>query len=187
MGDVVLDMSLSLDGFIAGPNDEIEPLHDWLWKEDAPLGRAMLDEGMASNGAVIMGRRTFDMVDNPDGWKTPEGTPFAIDVFVLRTAGGDTVTKGETVFHFVNNGIEEALAQAHEAAGDKGVSIMGANAAQQFLQAGLLDVVVLHWVPVLLGDGIRLFDGLGPEHIDLELEDVSQDPTVTHHRYRVRR
>ncbi len=186
MGDVVLDMSLSLDGFIAGPNDEIEPLHDWLWSEDAPAGREMLDEGLAANGAVVMGRRTFDMVDGPGGWTTPDGTPFALDVFVLRTAGGETVTKGQTTFHFANNGIEDAVARARDAAGDKYVSVMGANAAQQVLQAGLLDVVVLHWVPVLLGEGIRLFDGLGSEHIGLDLVEVRQDPTVTHHRYRVR-
>ncbi|MEO5679698.1 MAG: dihydrofolate reductase family protein [Acidimicrobiales bacterium] len=184
MGRVIVDKSMSLDGFIAGPHDEIEPLHEWLADNGAVAGRVLLEELLARVGAVVMGRRTFSMIDGPEGWLGPDGTPFALPVVVLTHQRGEPVTKGQTAFSFATSGIEDAVTQAREAAGDKDISVMGADAGRQALQAGLVDEVVIHLVPVLLGNGIRMFEHLD-RHVHLEATAVLQDPHVTHHRYRV--
>jgi dihydrofolate reductase len=107
-------------------------------------------------------------------------------VFVLTHHARETLTKGETTFTFVTDGIESALEQARAAAGDRDVAVAGgANVFQQYLEAGLLDEFQIHVAPVLLGRGIRLFDNLGPDHVELECTRVIQSPVVTHLRYRV--
>ena len=133
-------------------------------------------------GAAVMGRRMFNLGQEPWG----DDPPFHMPVFVLTHSARDPlVKKGGTTYFFVTNGIKSALAQARKAAGHKNVIVMGgANAIQQFLSAGLLDEMHLHLVPVLLGEGIRLFENTGAEHIELEKISVMEAPSVTHLRFR---
>jgi dihydrofolate reductase len=196
MGKIHVDITMSLDGFIAGPNDEIDPLHDWLyglasWREPHGLAGGttdrdadVLEEAMANNGAVILGRRMYDLAD---GWG--DDPPFHVPVFVLtRTAREEISKEGGTTFTFVTDGIHSALAQARAAAGDRDIWVAGgANTIQQHLGAGLIDEMQIHIAPVLFGAGIRLFDHLGPEHIPLEGTRVIESPGVTHLRYRIGR
>jgi dihydrofolate reductase len=122
-----------------------------------------------------------------DGW-WGDNPPFGVPVFVLTHHPRDTVTKqgGGNSFTFVTDGIESALAQAREAAGDQEVKITGgAEVIQQYLNAGLLDEMQIHLVPILLGDGVRLFDNLAGEQPKLELTSVIPSATVTHLKYRV--
>jgi len=201
MGQVVFEISMSLDGFIAGPNDRPglglgeggERLHQWAyklasWRERHGLAGGqtnrdaeLLDEAFRNTGASIVGRRMFD---NAEEWG--ENPPFDMPVFVLTHQAREPSVKGGTTFTFVTNGIESALAQARAAAGAKNVAIGGgANVAQQYLRAGLLDEIEIHLVPILLGDGIRLFDHLGDAQIELERTRVIESPSVTHLRFRV--
>ena len=130
-----------------------------------------------------MGWRMFD--EGEVGW--PDPPPFRAPVFVLiHHAREPWVRQGGTTFTFVTDGIESALEQARAAAGDKDVRIAGgADTVQQFIEAGLLDGLQLYLAPVLLGDGVRLFDRVGPKHIELENTRVIDSPRVTHLRYRV--
>ena len=193
MGTVTLDMSMSLDGFIAGPKDDAKPerelealdrLHDWMFP---PKGNfeEIERERFKNVGAVVMGRRMFNLGEEPWG----DDPPFHMPVFVLTHKARDPlVKKGETTYFFVTHGIESALAQAKKVAGHKNVIVMGgANAIQQLLKAGLLDEMHLHLVHVLLGEGIRLFEHTGAEHIELEKISVQEDPSVSHLRFRVLR
>jgi dihydrofolate reductase len=208
-----LDITMSLDGFVAGPNQTLEHplgeggerLHEWAfaavsWREQHGLsgGEANVDsdvvqESLDATGAVVMGRRMYSggegpWVDDPnaDGW-WGDDPPFHVPVFVLTHHARETlVMKGGTSFIFVTDGIESALAQAREVAGDKDVlAAGGATIAQQYLAVGLLDELQIHVVPLLLGDGVRLFDHVDPT-VDLELTRVIESPSVTHLRYRVR-
>lgn len=196
MAKIVLYMSMSLDGFITGPNDAMEHglgvngerLHAWLsdggvdpgsYRPSAGPSATVFDELMAT-GAVIAGRRTFDHALRWDG-DHHDGVP----VFVLTHAAPDGEPPGQV--RFVTDGIESCVAQAKAAAGDRNVLLHGANAAQECLRAGLLDEMEIHLVPVLLGEGRRLFDGLGPDHTELELIRALEAPGVTHLRYRVQR
>lgn len=183
---------MSLDGFIAGPNDEIEPLHDWIFRDAVarPLVRGgttfgddeVLDEAFKATGAVVMGLRTFNIGEAPWG----DNPPFQVPCFVLTHHAREKVAKeGGTTFTFVNDGIESAIEEAKAAAGDKNVGVMGANTAQQCIRVGLLDELQIHLVPVLLGQGIRLFDHEGTELIGLERTRVIEAPGVTHLRFRV--
>jgi dihydrofolate reductase len=196
-------MNVSLDGFIAGPGARPgNPLgntgarvHDWMkegtsWRERAGFagGTAnrdseVVDEWFRSYGAVVMGRNMFDTGEVPWG----DNPPFRAPVFVVTNRPRETLRReGGTTFTFVTDGIESALEHAREAAGDKNVDIAGgANILQQFIKAGLLDELQLHFAPVLLGDGIRLFDQLGPDDLELEPTRVIDSPRVTHVRYRV--
>lgn len=184
MNKVIVDVSVSIDGYIAGPNDTIGTLHDWMFVGDRP-GKDMLAAALARVGAVVMGRRTFDMVDSPEGWKTPDGTPLTAPVFVLVREARPSVGRGATPFHFVADGIGSAVAQAKAASGGRDVSLMGACIIQQALNAGLLDELVLHVVPVLFGGGIRLFDNIEPGAAGFEQLDVEALGGVTHVHYRV--
>jgi dihydrofolate reductase len=115
--------------------------------------------------------------------------PFRAPVFVLTSRAREPwVRRGGTTFDFVTDGIESALERAREAAGDKDVRIAGgANAIQQFIEAGLVDEIQIHLAPVLLGDGVRLFEWIGAEQVELECTRVIDSPRVTHLRYRVMR
>jgi dihydrofolate reductase len=201
-GRVFVDITTSLDGFIAGPNDgpELglgeggERLHQWVydlasWR--APHGLAggktdrdseILDEAFRRTGAVVLGKR---MYDNAGGWG--DNPPFHVPVFVLTHEARDAEAKeGGTTFTFVTDGIESALQQARAAAGEKDVSIAGgANTIQQFLKAGLIDEMQIHIAPLLLGGGIRLFGDLGTGQIELKATGVIESPEVTHLRFRV--
>jgi dihydrofolate reductase len=202
MGKVTVDISMSLDGFIAGPNDGLElplgeqgeKLHEWVyglasWRERHGLSGGesnrdaeILDEAFRDVGAVVLGKRMFD---NARGWG--EDPPFHMPVFVLTHDTREKLTKeGGTTFTFVNDGIESAHEQARAAAGDQDVSVAGgANTIQQFLRAGLVDELQIHLVPMLLGGGIRLLDQVDPEQIELEGTRVIESPGVTHLKYRV--
>lgn len=202
MGKVVVDITTSLDGFIAGPNDgpELplgaggERLHQWVydlasWREPHGLAGGktnenseIMEEGLSRTGAIVVGKRMFD---NAGGWgETP---PFGKPVFVLTHEAREPEAKdGGTTFTFVADGVESALEQARAAAGDKDVAVGGgANTVQQFLAAGLLDEIQVHVAPVLLGDGVRLFEHVGTDQIELEATRVIDSPDVTHLRFRV--
>lgn len=203
MGKLTADMSMSLDGFITGPDDGLEKplgeggerLHEWVyglksWREPhghegGETGRDadVLGEAFGNLGAALMGRRMFDAGEEPWG----ENPPFHVPVFVVtHNAREELVKEGGTTFTFVTDGLESALAQARAAAGDKDVSVAGgANVVQQYLTAGLLDEIQIHVVPVLLGAGRRLFESTGPERIELEPARVIDSPAVTHLKYRV--
>ena len=209
---LTLDITMSLDGFVAGPNPSLEDplggggerLHEWAfaaqsWRKQH--GRSggednqdskVIEEATSATGAVIMGRKMFSGGEGPweddpnaDGW-WGDDPPFHVPVFVLtHHAREPKPMEGGTTFTFVTDGIASALEQARVAAGEKNVAIAGgASVAQQYLAAGLLDELQIHVAPVLLGGGVRLFaDGAsGP---DLEATRVIQSPTVTHLRYRV--
>jgi dihydrofolate reductase len=177
MGTVFLDMVMSLDGYVAGPNNDDSGLHDWYF---APFGNAVgvIDELLNTIGAMIIGRRSFG--DQPEGFDTPYKVPH----FVLAHTPRQTVKNGDVPFIFVIDGIKSALAQAQAAAGEKAVCVAGGAAtAQQFLQAGLLDEVQIHLVSKLLGDGLRLFEHGTP--VSLQRTRVLESPGVTHLRFRV--
>jgi dihydrofolate reductase len=212
MTQLRLDISMSLDGFIAGPNRTVEQplgdggeqLHEWIfglasWREQHGIGDGgetgpdddLVKEQLAQPGAVLMGRRMFSggegaWEDDPraEGWwgDTP---PFRMPVFVLTHHAREPLTmKGGTTFTFVTDGVESALERARAAAGDKDVAVAGgANVVQQCLRAGLLDELQVHVAPVLLGRGVRLFDG--GEQANLEIARVVDSPAVTHVKYRV--
>ncbi len=186
----VLYMSMSLDGFITGPDDGPdqglgaggERLHEWLgpwlgnprgFQPPGPSG-AIFDEAMAT-GAVVVGRKTFDYAGH---WG---GDHHGVPIFV-PTRGTPPAPQSDWV-HYVTDGVESAMRQAKQAAGDKDVMVHGADLAQSLLRAGVLDELEIHLVPVLLGDGRRLFGG---EQAELELTRVVDAPGVTHLRYRVK-
>ena len=191
MGTVIFDMSMSLDGFIAGPKDDKTPdrelgaldiLHAWMFP---PKGNFLeiAGERFKNVGAVVMGRRMFNLGEEPWG----DDPPFHMPVFVLTHKPRSKLVKGGgTTYLFVTDGIESALKQAKAMAGDKDVMVEGgANTIQQYLKAGLLDEIHLSLVHVLLGEGIPLFENTGTEHIELEKTSVTEDPGVTHLRFRV--
>ena len=187
MGNVVIDMSMSVDGYIAAPNDNPEQglgedgmrLHNWMFDDPSVFERVYGDL-VEETGAVIMGRRSYDNSIEAWGGKGPLGE---VPCFVI-THGPPT--SWGPVFTFVTDGIESALAKAREAAADRRIGLMGANIDQQFLAAGLVDEIRIHLVDVLLGGGRRLFDQL-PERTELELTGLSKTGGVTHLEYRVAR
>jgi len=182
MGKVLLDMAMSLDGFIAGPNDEDGGLHNYFFSPSGATAE-VIEEGFKTTGTIIMGRRAYDVGAQQDGFVD---NPYQVPTFVLTSDVPKQAAKGAEAFIFVTDGIESALKQAKAAAGDKDVVIGGGAAtAQQFLKAGLLDEIQIHLVLVLLGEGKRLFDHLGTEHIELESTRVIESPGVTHLRFRV--
>jgi len=210
---VFIDISMSLDGYVAGPNQTLEEplgeggeqLHEWVlrleaWREphgleggesgpDGDLVRASI----ARTGAVIMGRRMFSggsgpWADDPnaDAW-WGDNPPFHVPVFVLTHHEREPLEmEGGTTFYFVTDGIESALGQAREAAGDRDISIAGgAQAIQQYLAAGLIDELEISISPLLLGGGERLLDNLGDAEIGLEQAGVVEGVGVTHISYGV--
>jgi dihydrofolate reductase len=177
MSSVFLDMAVSLDGFISGPNGGDGGLHDWYFAETGK-SEQILEELQTGIGAIIMGARAFG--DAPDGFDTP----YKIPHFIVTHTPRATVNRGGARFEFVTEGIHEALERAKAAAGERDVCVAGgANIAQQFLRAGLLDEIQLHVAPVMLGGGIRLLEHLQP--INLEHSRVVTAPHATHLRYRV--
>jgi dihydrofolate reductase len=211
---VFLDISMSLDGYVAGPNQTLdeplgvggEQLHDWVTRLEAwrkPHGQEGGETGpegdlfaasFARVGAVIMGRRMFsggqgpwEQDPNADAW-WGDDPPFHVPVFVLTHHEREPLEKeGGTTFHFVTDGADSALEQARAAAGDKDVSIAGgADVAKQYLRAGAVDDVTVHLAPVLLGGGVSLFGDLGTD-LHLKLTNVLEAPLATHLSYEVTR
>jgi dihydrofolate reductase len=191
MSEVIIEMSMSLDGYISGPNDsDVDRLHKWIFGGDGdgpgegPTGadKEILDELRRETGAMISGRRLYDITH---GWNGSH--PFGgIPVFVITRNAPDEIPSGSTPFTFVTDGIASAVAQAKEVAANKNVYVIGgASIDQQLLQAGLADELRIDVVPILLGSGIRLFADLGPRQIELERTSVVESPFVTHLRFRV--
>ena len=195
MSSSVLDMSMSLDGFIAGPNDSpANPggdgfirLHEWGLtpggedlRTDGPAGEQL--DAILARGAVVSGRRTAEQVDHWGG--VHHGTDIPIFVPSSRPPG-PSVARYPLVT-YVADGIESAMARAKAAAGERDVHVIGAYTAQRALDAGVLDELQIHLVPVLFGAGLRLFDVL-PSRIELDVVSVVDTPEATHIRYRVRR
>ena len=177
MSKVVLDMAMSLDGIVSGTNNEDNGLYNWYF---APSGNSTLviEELLETTGAMILGRRAFG--DQPDGFDTPYKVPH----FVLTHTPRQPIARDGATFAFVDGGIESALEQAKAAAGQKDVCVAGGAAtAQQFLRAGLIDEVQIHLVPVLLGQGGRLFENIRPAQ--LEQTRVLESSGVTHLRFSV--
>jgi dihydrofolate reductase len=191
MGSVIIDITMSLDGFVTGPNDGPgnglgdggRILHEWVFGGKTEADEKFLtDEPIQTLGACVLGRRTFDIAG--DAWG--ENPPFGPGkVFVLTHRPHEPLIRGHVTFVFVTDGMESALEQAQAQAGDKGVVLMGADVSQQYLKAGLVDELQLHVANVLLGAGRPLFANIGDEQIKLERTRVVPTPAVTHLRYRV--
>jgi dihydrofolate reductase len=213
MSQLTFDISMSLDGFVAGPNprteaplgDGGERLHEWAYdlesfheRHNMPGGTRnqdadVLAEAMDTIGAEIMGRGMFGGGPGPwdeswTGW-WGDDPPFRMPVFVLTHHPHEPLQmQGGTTFTFVTDGIESALEQARAAAEGKDVGIGGgADVIQQYLRAGLVDKFQVHIAPILLGSGTRLFDAVGSDQPSLEITRVVNSPAVTHVRYRVAR
>lgn len=196
MGSVGAGFSMSLDGFIAGPNDEVDRVFAWMSQGDTEIelstgdqeldvhvseeSTEMFDEITSSTGALVLGRRIFD-VAGAWGGKHPLDVPMVI---VTHRIPQEWVYDGSP-FIFVTDGVESAVEKAQAIAGEKSIGVAGANITRQCLKAGLLDEIGIDLVPVLLGQGIRLFEHLGIEPVELEQLKVVQAPGVTHLRYRV--
>ena len=196
MSRVTCDLTISLDGFAAGPNqtraDPLgeggERLHRWMFEE--PELNAAAIEGILAAGAYIMGRNMFAGPGPWDeGWRGwwGEEPPYHAPVFVLTHHAREPLEmQGGTTFNFVTGGIESALAAARAAAGGQDVAIAGgAQTARQYLSAGLIDELRLHIAPIVMGAGERLLDGVAS--IGLEPMEVSGSRLVSHVRYRVTR
>jgi dihydrofolate reductase len=187
----VLYMSMSLDGYIAGPNDEpgnpggdgFMRLHDWFVTQDGELFRPpgtaghLVDE-LNETGAVLAGRRTVEQVDH---WG---GDHHGVPIFVPSHRPPGPSVANYPLVTYVTDGIASAMAQAKAAAGGRNVLVHGAYTAQRALGAGVLDELQIHQIPVLLGRGRRLFDVL-PSRVELEIVRVIATPEATHIRYRV--
>jgi dihydrofolate reductase len=211
MTPVISSIAMSLDGYVAGPDPSLEDplgvggeqLHEWAYGLDVfqrMHGReggettpssALMQEQLDRTGAYVMGRRMFS--GGSGGWETDprasgwwgEEPPFHAPVFVLTHHERDPLTLGETTFHFVTSGVEDALARAAAAAGDRAVNVSGGGETiRAFLDAGLLDELTISLVPLVLGGGTPLFTGPGPR---LEVTQVIEAPGVTHLRHAVRR
>ncbi len=211
MARLRFQISMSLDGFVAGPNQsEQDPLgeggmrlHEWVfgleaWRSrhgldggDVNASTEVVEESLANVGATVMGRNMFGgrgpWEDQPwDGW-WGDDPPFQMPVFVVTHHPREPLVKrGGTTFTFVTDGIESALERAREAAGARDVALSGgASVAQQYLKAGLIDELQIHVVPVILGDGTRLFDNLAGADVGLECTEAVEAPGVVHLTYRV--
>jgi len=211
MAKLRFEISISLDGYVAGPNQSEEhplgeggeELHEWViklavWREahgyeggEVNASTPLIEEAQSGVGAVIMGRSMFGggpgpWGDNPwQGWWGDE-PPFKMPVFVLTHHEREPLTLGATTFTFVTDGIESALAQAREVAGDLDVTIGGGgDVGGQYLSAGHVDQLQLNVVPILLGGGTRLFEDGAGAGLELEPILVVDTPEVTHLRYRV--
>jgi dihydrofolate reductase len=202
VGKVATGLTMSLDGFIAGPNDGPEHplgeggmrLFDWYSSGDteyrmpgsemvfmvSPQSAELLREAHAKMGAFVTGRRTFD-ITNGWGGRPPLGVPTFV---VTHSIPQEWVYEGSP-FTFVTDGVQNAVEQAKTVAGDKDVAVGAASIAQQCIRAGLLDEIHVDLVPVLLGAGVRFFDHLGPRPIELESPRVIKGAGVTHLAFRV--
>jgi dihydrofolate reductase len=194
MGKVSFNMSMSLDGFVAGPNDEVDQIFKWYFSGDTEfpfpgsdfvfkVSRASaerLNEARKTVGAIVTGRRNFNIA-GAWGGKPPLG----VHHFVVTHNIPQEWVKEGSPFTFVTDGVESAVEQAKEIAGDKDVVISSANIMRQALKAGLLDEINIDLVSILLGEGIRLFEHLGIEPIELEIKSVVEGDGVTHLQYAV--
>lgn len=194
MTKIIADITMSLDGYVTGPDPDIdhglgrggEPLHRWAIDSDDPVDAEVLREGVEVTGAVVLGRRLFDIVDGPKGWDETMGYGAAHaarpPMFVVTHRAPESVRLA-SLFTIVTDGLAAAIDRARAAAGEKNVVIMGgADIVRQSVEAGLADEIRIHLAPILLGSGTRLFDG-GPI-TQLIQESVRVSPFATHLTYR---
>ena len=191
MSKSVLFMSMSLDGYIADANDFLggkdgNRLHAWFapggeFGEVSGPAKEVLDE-LNAVGAVVTGRRTAELMDHWGG-DVMNGVPIFV---VSHRPPGPAARWGYPLVTYVTDGVESAISQAKAAAGDRDVYVQGGYTPQRALEAGVLDELQIHLIPVLLGSGRRLFDVL-PSEVELEVVRVIDTPEATHIRYRVRR
>ena len=191
MAKIIADISISLDGFTTGPNVRIgngmgnggDRLHNWMFDAKTDTDAAIVDEKFASTGAVLMGKGMFDV--GFELWGDPP--PFRMSVFVVTHEKRKPLPmKGGTTYTFVTEGIDAALELARAAAGDRNVGIWGgANIMRQYLKSGLLDEMRIQLIPILLGNGIRLFEDFDPEGIELRRRSSIETPGATHLRFEV--
>jgi dihydrofolate reductase len=201
LGKVTFNMTMSLDGFVAGPNDNPENglgdggegLFKWYFSGDTEVklsegtpvlkiskkSAKLLKEGIKGYGAGVWGRKTFDIAHAWGGH--PPGSP----AFIVTHTVPQEWVKESSPFIFVTDGVESAIRQAKQAAGDKDVVICTASILQQALKAGLVDEITVDVAPILIGGGVSLFDQLGTGPIELECTSIVEAPGVTHLRYRV--
>ena len=196
MGTIGAGFSMSLDGFIAGPGDDVERLFQWMFSGSvdvnfttgdqnldlkvSPEAAERFQEPQNALGAIVSGRRLFD-VAGAWGGKHPMNVPVVVLTHVIPQ---EWVKEGSP-FTFVTDSIESAIEQARKIAGDKNIGVAGANITQQCLKAGLLNEIGIDLVPVLLSSGVRLFENLGIEPVELECTKVVADTGVTHLMFRV--
>jgi dihydrofolate reductase len=191
MSATVLDMSMSLDGYVTGPNDSrenpfgdgAEMLHDWLFDAATDDDRAVAQAALDSVGAIVMGRTSFDKNEGDGGWG--DAGPLGDTPCFVVTHHQPTVAHSP-VFTFVTDGVASAIEQAKDAAGGKAVSLFGATVMQQALPLGLVDEIRVHVVPVLIGRGTPLFGTLDSS-IRLERIEARPTPAATHLAFRVLR
>ena len=189
MARVICDMSTSLDGYVTGPNDSRENpfgdgagmLHDWMFDAATDQDRAILQEMLDGVGAIVMGRKSFDKNEGDGGWG---GSGPVGDTPCFVVTHNKPTTAYPPVFTFVTDGLISAIEQAKDAAGDKVVGLHGATIMQQALPLGLVNEIRVHVIPVLLGGGTPLFDGLDSA-ITLERTQVLVTPAATHLAFRV--
>jgi dihydrofolate reductase len=190
LGKVVLAFSMSLDGFIAGPDVSKEHamgvggdrLHKWMFQggPESSIDLGMARELLAKVGAVILGKRTFDV-----GFQHWNDTPYPVPSFVVTHETRGKEEMKSAAFTFVNDGITSAVKQANAAANGKVIIVMGANVAQQLMKEGLADEIYIQLVPVLLGSGIRLFEHLGVTPIELSCDRAVNSPYITHLKFKI--
>src|SRR5881296_2314775 len=191
MGKVTSEISMALDGFITGPNvrvgngmgDDGDRLHDGMFDAKTETDAAIVADRYASIGAVVIGKRMFDVGFEP--WGDPP--PFRMPVFIVTHETREPLPmRGGTTYTFVTDGIEAALELARAAAGDKNVLVQGgANIIRQYLKAALLDEMHISLIPILLGGGVLLFEDLDPKGIELRKTSSIETPGATHLRFSV--
>jgi dihydrofolate reductase len=189
MALVICDMSISLDGYVTGPNDSRENpfgdgagmLHDWIFKKATDEDRALLHAMVDGAGAVVMGRKSFEKNVGDEHWR--DGGPLG-DTPCFVVTHHEPATSYPSVFTFVTDGVASAIEQAKNVAGDKVVGLHGATVMQQALPLGLVDEIRVHVVPVLLGGGTPLFGALDSA-VTLERTSALATPAATHISFRV--
>jgi dihydrofolate reductase len=190
VGKVVLTFSMSLDGFVAGPDISLDHamgvggdrLHKWMFHggPENSIDLGMARELLAKVGAVVLGKRTYDV-----GLQHWGDTPYPVPSFVVTHEKLNRLEMESAAFTFVNDGVGEALKQAQAAAAGKVVIVMGASIAQQMLKERLADEIYIQLVPVLLGSGSRLFENFGPAPLELICDRAVNSPYITHLKYKI--
>jgi dihydrofolate reductase len=189
MGKVIVDITMSLDGFVTGPNDGPgnglgdggRILHDWVFSRRTEADRRFLEPPEGAIGSGILGRRTFDIAEGAWG----EHPPMTGRVYILTHRPHETLTRGPTTFVFATDSPADVLARARKDAGVKDIMLMGPSISQQYLKLGLVDEIEIHLANVLMSAGRPLFADIGAEPISLECVEAVRTPAATHLRYRV--
>jgi dihydrofolate reductase len=194
MPKVIADITMSIDGFVTGPDPDLdhglghggEPLHEWVFSDDE-VDAQLLEESTARSGSVVMGRRLFDIIDGPQGWNDEMGygaQHAASPAFFVVTHSRPESIRLALDFTFVTDGVASAIGQARAAAGTRDVVVMGGgDVIRQCIDEGLADELVLHLAPIVLGAGTPLFAGAARR--ELRQREVRVSPHATHLTYDV--